>query len=122
MANENKSSPRQIRYNLQTDTAAQNPLRHQWTFFILNSKRETGIIKQKIIQALSNSDNLVELESGVLVKEGALEGKLITLESEIGEIRTPYSVYASSKWYKDRTLGPMNDVEFAKYCEKYRVL
>jgi len=119
-------NPRQIRYNKLTDTSTQIGLRHQWTFFILNAKRESEDIKQKIINHFCSNtdfsacDELEELESGMIIPQGSLLGRLITLKSNVGKMRTENrsKIYDTKKWYFDRRLRPMDDVGLDKYISR----
>jgi len=121
-----QNNPRQIRYNKRTDVSEQVDLRHQWTFFIVNARRESKDITQKIVNYFSSHtdfsacDELEKLESGIIVPEGSLFGKLITLKSNVGEIRDRSKIYNTKKWHYDRTLKPMSDIELDIYAMKFR--
>ncbi|NPE26927.1 hypothetical protein HNV12_02905 [Methanococcoides sp. SA1] len=122
-----KNNPRQIRYNMQTDTAEQELLRHYWTFFILNERREASRIQQKVInyfggRDFASCDELTELESGILIREGSLRGKLVTLKSNAGALppKAKEEIYATNKWYRDRTLKPMSDIQFDTYAARFK--
>jgi len=113
-------NPRQIRFNKETISGAQEQWRYQHTFFVLNTEAQVGIIQEKILRALGQCDELEELESGLLIPTGSLHGKLIALKSNTAEIRNKTQVYNTENWHYDRTLRPMNDVDFDTYCEQFR--
>ena len=113
-------NPRQIRFNKKTDTGDQALWKYQHTFFILNTTEQIKIIQGKILEALSQCDELEELESGILIPTKSLHGKLITLKSNTTEIKDRSRVYNTEAWHYDRTLKPMNDVQFDIYCDKFR--
>ncbi|MCD4771001.1 hypothetical protein K8R30_01125 [archaeon] len=123
-----QNNPRQIRYNKQTDISEQIDLRHQWTFFILNARRESRDITQKIVNYFSSHtdfsacNELEKLESGIIIPKGSLFGKLITLKSNVGKMEAKdYSkIYDTKKWHYDRTLKPMSDIELDIYAMKFR--
>ncbi|MBT7102589.1 hypothetical protein HN935_03710 [archaeon] len=112
-------NPRQIRYNKETISGAQEQWRFQNTFFILNTESQIRIIREKILGALGQCDELEELESGLLIPKGSLHGKLVTVKSNTAEIRDRRRVYNTEAWRYDRTLRSMNDVDFATYCEQF---
>ncbi len=121
-------NPRQIRYNQKTDATEQLYLKHNWTFFIINAKREANEITQKILNYFSTNtdfsacDELEKLETGILIKKGSLIGKLLTLKSNTGIIKQEdrQKINATNKWYYDRTLKPMNDIELDNYATKFQ--
>jgi hypothetical protein len=114
-------NPRQIRYKKITNTDYQTQWRYNWMFFILNSRRECKAIEDKLITAMAMCDNVVELESGILVPKSSLVGKLITLDTNVGELPPKRTIYDTPKWYHDRNLRSMNDVELQRYAEKCAV-
>ena len=110
---------RQVRYNMVTDIGIQERMRHEWSFFILNSKTEIDRIQERILEHLAVCDDLNELDSGILIPKEYLHGRLITFKSEKGKIIDRSKIYDSNKFYKDRNLHPMNDIKFEKYCQKF---
>lgn len=121
-------NPRQIRYNMQIDSSQQTITPCHWTFFILNAEREGSEIAQKISKYFSSHtdysicEELEELESGILVKKDSLLGKLITLKSNIADIRKRDrpQIYDTEKWHYDRRLGPMNYDKLNAYCDRLK--
>jgi hypothetical protein len=114
-------NPRQIRYNWEIDTAEQASMRYRWAFLVLNSRRECDRIRDKIIEAMACCADMEELESGIVVPNGSLVGRLITLNSERGDIQDKNRIYNTGKWHKDRALGPMNDIELEVYVSRFKV-
>ena len=112
---------RQVKYNMITDTADRLRLRHQWTFLILNTAGEINRIQGRILEQLATCDNLTKLDSGILVPKESLMGRLIYFDCEQGKIEDKDAIYKSRKFYKDRNLYPMDDVQFARYTEQFQV-
>jgi hypothetical protein len=110
-------NPRQVRYNMETSTDEQVAMRHQWYFFILNTPIEIGRIQQRILEELATCNNLIQLDSGVIVPKHSLHAKLIQFESNKGEIEDRKKIYNSEKFYQDRNLRPMNEIAFYRYID-----
>ena len=68
------------------------------------------------------SDELEELESGIIISRDSLLGKLITLKSNKGiiSLHDKTKIYATKKWYYDRALKPMSDIEFDNYAARFK--
>jgi len=113
---------RQIRYNIETDTAEQETLRHRWTFFILNEQTEIKRIKERCISKLSQNsefnkaDDYQELAENSIPKTGGLHYLAFAVSSTKGDLTSSDKgkIYTRpQKFTLDRRLTPeKNDIWF----------
>jgi len=99
-----------------TLTGEQERQRHEWYFFILNTRAEAGKIQERILQYFAPCNEFFEMKSGRLISRNYLEGRLIQFRSDIGKIETK-KIYLG-RFLLDRNLKQMDDVKFSNYLQK----
>jgi hypothetical protein len=110
---------RQLRYNKFTDTGEQTPLRHRWTFAILNEPREIERIEQRLFNQLSHCDDLRTNYEKSIKSSGGLYIKIISFSSEKGRIANPQKVYDQPKKFKkDRDLRDVAEEKLENYVKR----
>ena len=106
---------RQIRYNFRTNSGDQVPVRHRWTFFIVNEPKEIRRIRERIYNQLQPIDNLRDLDSGLIRGSGGLHYDFFSFSTDKSKIERPDEIYLSRKFKKDRDLWERGEVSLDRY-------
>ncbi len=106
---------RQITYNMRTKTGEQEPVRHRWTFMVINEPREIERIIERIYEQLRPIDELKNNYEGLLPNSNGLYYKFFSFSTDKSTIPYPNKIYDSKNFRKDRNLMERNDVGLDRY-------
>ncbi len=96
---------REVRWNRVTDTGEQIRLRHRYTIAIINDSREVRRIKERFLEYLSPTADVIDICDWTIPRAGGLRCIVFSFSSDVGLIDEPERIYNNLREFRwDRDL------------------